>query len=383
MRLDKCGAKMLTVMRNAVCLCVDKNMLVPGLFVAEAASSIRALFAEYDVIVVTTGPADVTDVHRRWLEERKIQLRDDFDLSAVQNIEVLQSRLTKATLLKLLLAENFDNRYDKILYLDADVSIHEELASIFLLDTKEFPLAAVSAARIRTGWNWSQRRSAIEHFRALGMTEPYRYINSGVLLIDVNKWNQSEVGTRARDFIRRNPSICMLPDEDSLNAVLNSRQAELSPLWNMQASAGWDRELRDIAEPIIIHYHGPTKPWKRFSHGKRLFEHRNAYRLYKNFVSTTPWSTWLADQWTTRDLWDNLVFELRVGGQRIRGKNGVLDRASRQAWIEAFRQYCSETAFADVEQDIVRREGTRLRLNKSKGQSMAATQAKRTSPSGL
>jgi lipopolysaccharide biosynthesis glycosyltransferase len=367
-------------MRNAVCLCVDKNMLVPGLFVAEAASSMRALFAEYDVIVVTTGPADVTDVHRRWLEERKIQLRDDFDLSAIQNIEILQPRLTKATVLKLLLAENFDNRYDKILYLDADVSIHNELASIFLLDTKGFPLAAVPAARIRTGWNWSQRKLEIEHFRALGMTEPYRYINSGVLLIDVNKWNQSEVGTRARDFIQRNPSICMLPDEDSLNAVLDGRQAELSPLWNMQANAGWDRELRDIAEPIIIHYHGLNKPWKRFGHGKRLFEHRKAYRLYKNFVSKTPWSTWLADQWTTRDLWDNLVFELRVGAQRIRGKNAVPDRAARQAWVEAFRQYCGETAFADVEQGIVRREGTRLRLNKSKGRSMAAARAERASP---
>jgi lipopolysaccharide biosynthesis glycosyltransferase len=347
-------------------------MLVPGLFVAEAAGSLRTGFADYDIILVTTSPADVTDVHRRWLDERGIQLHDDFDLSCVQDIDIPNVRLTKATLLKLLLAENLADRYDKILYLDADVSIHEQIVSIFSLDTKEFPLAAVPAARLRTGWNWSQRKSQIAHFRALGMTEPYHYINSGVLLIDVNKWNRKELGARALHFIRRNPTICTLPDEDALNAILDGHQAELSPLWNMHTADWSHREVREIAEPVIIHYHGPNKPWRRFGHGRRLFEQRSAYRLYEDFVAETPWPTWLEDQWSTRDLWDNLVFEVRLITRRIRGKNVGPGRAERRAFVEAFRQYCTETAFADVGQGIVRREGARLRLNKSKGRSAAA-----------
>jgi lipopolysaccharide biosynthesis glycosyltransferase len=340
-------------------------MVVPGLFVAEAARSLRTGFVDYDIILVTTSPADVTDVHRRWLVERQIQLRDDFDLSGVQDIDIPQRRLTKATLLKLLLAENLANRYDKILYLDADVSIHEDLASIFSLDTKGFPIAAAAAAVIQTGWNCSQRKLQIAHFRALGMTEPYRYINSGVLLIDVDEWNRNELGARALRFIRRNPTICILPDEDALNAILNGRQANLSPLWNMRAAVWSHREIREIVEPIIIHYDGPNKPWRRFGYGRRLFEHRSTYRLYEDFVAKTPWPTWLEDQWNARDLRNNLVFELRLVTSRIRGKNSGPRRAERRAYVEAFQQYCSETEFADVEQGIVSREGARLRLNKS------------------
>ena len=79
---------------------------------ADAARALRTKVADYDVLLVTTSPEDATDVHRRWLAEREIQLRDDFDLSDVHDIDMMNSRLTKATVLKLLLAKSA-SRYDK------------------------------------------------------------------------------------------------------------------------------------------------------------------------------------------------------------------------------------------------------------------------------
>ena len=356
-----------TPTRNAVCLCVDKNMLVPALFVADAARALRTKVADYDVLLVTTSPEDATDVHRRWLAEREIRLRDDFDLSDVHDIDMMNSRLTKATLLKLLLAQNLAGSYDKLLYLDADVSLHEEIAAIFSLDMKGFPLAATPLAKIQTGWNWNVRKLQLAHYRELGMTEPYRFINTGVLLIHVDEWNRTEIGLRAIRFIRANPNLCLLPDEDSLNAILDGFHADLSPVWNMQGASLSYRGIREIVEPVIIHYFGVNKPWKRFGTARRLFEYRSAYRLYQDFVAGTPWPTWLEQQWNGRDLWDNLLFELQLISQEIKPENARARRAKRLALVEGFAQYCRETEFADVDQGIVRREGDRLRLNRSSG----------------
>ena len=354
-------------MRNAVCVCVDGNMVVPGLFVLEAARTRRAAIADYDLILVTTGPADVTEAHRNWLSERRIQLRDDFDLSSLQNIDIREGRLTKATLLKLLLAEAFADHYDKILYLDADLTIHDDLAPIFSLDTKDFPLAAVPSARVETDWNRRQRQTEHAHFRALGMTEPFRYVNAGVLLIDVSHWNSDELTARTLDFLRRNPTLWRLPDEDALNAVLDGRLTELSPVWNLQAPMWANREVREMVEPVIIHYVGHNKPWRRYRRKMRLMEHRAAYRLYREFVRETPWSAWLSEQWSLRDLRDSLVYERRQLARQIKGR-GAAD-AERRTHMNAYRQYCAQAVFADVEQGIVRRDGGRLRLNKSSGRS--------------
>jgi lipopolysaccharide biosynthesis glycosyltransferase len=354
-------------MRNAVCVCVDRNMLVPGLFVLEAARSRRTTPADYDVVLVTTGPADVTDVDRRWLSERGIRLRDDFDLSILQGIEIPLDRLTKATLLKLLLAETLADRYDKILYLDADLTIHEELTPIFSLQTRGHAIAAVPSGAHQTGFDWPRRKSQVAHFRALGMTEPYRYVNSGVMLIDVGQWNRDDLSARSLDFIRRNPTLWRLPDEDALNAVLDGHVAELSPVWNMQAPIWSHREVREIVQPAIIHYVGPNKPWKRFKRGKRLFEHGAAYRLYREFLTQSPWPTWLGEQWGARDLWDSLASEMHRISRQVRVKRIRHNRKNRRAFLDTYRRHCGETAFADVEQGIVRREGVRLRVDRSNG----------------
>lgn len=340
-------------------------MLMPGLFVLEAVRARRATPEDHDLVLVTTGPGDATDAHRRWLSERGIRLRDDFDLSILQSIEISEARLTKATLLKLLLAETLADRYDKILYLDADLTIHEELTPIFSLDTKGHPFAAVPWAANRTGFNWRRRSLEAAHFRALGMTAPDRFVNSGVMLIDVGQWNQDDLTARSLDFIRRNPAICRLPDEDSLNGILDGRVAELSPVWNMQAPIWSHRGVRELVEPAIIHYVGPNKPWKRFRHRKRLFEHRAAYRLYHEFVTESPWPTWLGEQWGARDLRDSLAFEVRRITRKLSVRKLRKDSRDRRAFLDAYRRHCGETAFADVEQGIVRRDGIRLRVHGS------------------
>ncbi len=353
--------------RYAICLCVDRNMLVPALFIADAIKTWSAASANRSDVIIFAEASAVGDLERAWMNERGILLRDDLEMSRFEGVAKLQDRLSAATLVKLVLADHLAGSYDKILYLDADVSIHDDVTAIFALDTGEFALAAAPTSRRFPSWlkEWEGRFRA--HAQALGMTEPYRYINTGVMLIDVAKWNKSDLGARSLDFIRRNRELCLLPDEDALNAVLDGRQLELSPVWNMAPTVWRNATVRATVRPAIIHYHGPDKPWKRYGYGKRLLQPRYPYQLYHEFVRGSPWPNWLKERWTWGDVCKNLLYEFRLASRRMRGRpNALPTRCQEQADAEAFRHYCATMQFADLDQGITTREGGQLRLKNRK-----------------
>jgi lipopolysaccharide biosynthesis glycosyltransferase len=352
--------------RNAVCLCTDRRMLIPALFVANAVKSYSKCSDNRFDTIIFAEPSEVTDVHRSWMEQRGILLCEDMDMSRMQGICKFMERLSPATLVKLSLAEHLAGRYDKILYLDCDLTIHGDISSIFSLDTAPFALAAVPAGRILAGLSEKQLKETEDHFHELGMTKPYRYFNAGVLYLDVKRWNSEELGNRALEFIRQNPDLCFLPDEDALNAILDGNIAELSPMWNARLQPRWHKKgTIGIASPAIIHHTGNEKPWRRFVYGKPLFFHDlTAYRLYKDFLRDSPWPGWLGEQWDWHDLYMNIRGEAGriLHKLRLRGEWEEPSARQRKAYDDAVRQYYEEARFVDEAQGIVIREDGKLRL---------------------
>jgi lipopolysaccharide biosynthesis glycosyltransferase len=329
------------------------------------ASSVRARAAERQEtpeIVIVCRPEDIDEDQRRWLNDRAIEVADDFDLASIGGIEIRDARLSPASLVKLLLPVHFAGRYDKILYLDADLGIEHDVTPLFALDTGEFALAAYPTARVWAGWNARDRESAFDHFRDLGMTEPYRYMNTGVMLIDLAKWNGDDLTQKVLAYVHRNGEKCRLIDEDGLNAVLDGRQAELSPVWNLSAATRAHPELREKCAAAIVHFMGLAKPWKRFGDGRRLLELEGAYRAYRRFLAGTPWEGWLRQQWTRRDLRKNVRYHLRDVGARVRRLPTRSSPRQRRLYAEAVLRFWSESRFADVEQGIVVRSGGTLRI---------------------
>jgi|GEM_PF-1795350 len=348
--------------RNAVCLCTDRRMMIPALFVADSVKSHSGASDNRFDVIIFAEPSEVTDVHRRWMEERDILLCDDLDLSRQHGVGKFSGRLSPATLMKLSLAEHLAGRYAKILYLDCDLTIHEDVASLFSLDTAPFALAAVPSGRILVDLSEKQRKEIEDQFHALGMTKPYRFFNSGVLYIDVARWNSKNLGNRTLEFIRQNPDLCFLPDEHALNAVLDGNIAELSPIWNMRPPPRWRKGGLNIARPVIIHHAGEPKPWRRFCYGKGLFPYLGAYRLYEDFLRDSPWPGWLNEQWDWRDFYLNIRGKI---GRIVRRLRGTLEEPSteqRREYIEAVRRFYAEVRFADVEQGIAIRKNGKIRL---------------------
>jgi lipopolysaccharide biosynthesis glycosyltransferase len=341
-------------------------MLVPALYVAAEAA--RRAAGAYDVhIMAEEGELD--GEHRRWMEARNIQAIAGLDFSDLRRITLANTRLTSATLIRLVMPEILAGRYDRVLYLDADTEIAGDIGGMFKLDLNGAVLAAVPASRVPKLEPPGAYRQRVAHFRALGMSEPYRFFNSGVMLIDIARWLKQGIGMRALEFIRDNPSICWLPDEHSLNAVLDGRICELSPIWNFRTTSMTLLRGRDDVVPVIRHYDGPQKPWKRFARGRRLFSLEGAYRRYRRFVAATPWRDWLRQQWSPQDLLDNLRYEVRAlfahaSGRKVRG---VRTRQRHRKLRKIYLRYLRETTFDDVRQGIAVFRNGRLMLDPDRG----------------
>lgn len=353
------------ITRNAVCLCADKKMLIPALFVANAVKFYSKDSENGFDVLIFAESSEVDDVQRRWMEEHGILLCEDMDVSRQRGVGKFMERLSPATLMRLSLAEHLAGRYDKILYLDCDLTIHDNVGAIFSLDTAPHALAAVPSGRILVDLTDKQRKEFENHCQRLGMSKPYRFFNAGVLYIDVEKWNNQKLGERTLEFIRQNPDLCFLPDEHALNAVLNGGIAQLSPVWNARPVPRW-LKFKINTSPVIVHYAGSEKPWRRFVYGRSLFPDMTGYKLYKEFLKDSPWPGWLDEQWNLHDLYMNVRGEIGriLRWLRLRGEWEGPSVEQQQAYIKEVRRYYAEENFADVEQGIVIRENGILKLKK-------------------
>lgn len=335
--------------KDAVCLSVDSRMLCPALFVAcSVISAAPGKDRSFDVVIVTPA-GGLTDQHHAFARERGIIFDDSLDDAATQAISIQQTRLSPAALARLLLPQHFLHRYQKLLCLDADLAIHGDVSVLFDLDMPKHSVAAVPAGRVWLNQPDHKRTSALNHFAELGMTLPYRYFNAGVMLISPQKWCEDQVGDRAIAFIRNNPQLCYLLDEDGLNAVLDGDVLDISTTWNYRPES----YVRGQPLPMVMHYAGPNKPWRRFGKHKRVFEHRDAYRLYEQFFRDTPWADWLSSQWTVSDFIGSLRHEVTAAYNLLTNKDPLSDQARRAAYEDELAQYHRVIRYADIEQKLV------------------------------
>lgn len=338
--------------RNAICLCVDSRMMIPAMFVADSVLKMSPRAGgDYDLFIFCE-PGEATDAQRDWMTDRGVIMRDDMDLSPYHAMFDAADRVSAATLIRLFLPRILENSYERILYLDADLTIHGDVARIFSIDLGDHAFAAVQTG---TSFETEKKRQKAEgHFAELGMSRPYRFFNSGVLLIDTRKWLDRDISKRALAFYRDNAQICVLPDEDALNATMDGDFCGLSPLWNANPS----RSPMGMAnaKPVIVHHMGSIKPWRLFSRGRPFSVSRYYYGLYREFLRGTPWEDWLARQWTRKDILKCLEWTVINAGRQF------TRRRERAAHSDKAAAYWQNASFADLEQGIIVRDGGVMRL---------------------
>ena len=173
---------------------------------------------------------------------------------------------------RVFLGEALPESVERVLFLDADLLIEGDLAELWRLPFDGYVVQAVNDAYARR--LHLSRLSRIEFAEGVRFTNESPYFNAGVMLIDLARWREENVGRRAAEFLWKYGERFSARDQDALNCALAGLWKRLPPAWNFQELPGrpdyWEaggasaEQVREaFRSPAIIHFIG-WKPWSRY-----------------------------------------------------------------------------------------------------------------------
>lgn len=161
---------------------------------------------------------------------------------------------------------------DRVIYLDCDILCVGSIAPIWDFDLKGEAIAAV-----RDIGSLTPEHLATTTCR-LGLPEGQPYYNSGVMVIDVAKWRDADVGRRALAYAKRMGDRLAWWDQDAINGVMGARIQEMPAEWNCQVSP----LTTPSGQEVLVHFFGRIKPWD--------LEHSGAFaKDYQRVLRASPW----------------------------------------------------------------------------------------------
>ena len=123
------------------------------------------------------------------------------------------------------------------------------------------------------------------HKKILEIPESATYFNVGVMLINLNKWRESNIEINAFQYIKNHKNI-RFRDQDILNILLHDKCILLPPAFNAMVfspNTAWYKEQKKV---YIVHFICANKPWLLWS--KHPFKKRYYFYLRK-----TPWKLYI------------------------------------------------------------------------------------------
>ncbi|MDD3191972.1 MAG: glycosyltransferase family 8 protein [Bacilli bacterium] len=190
------------------------------------------------------------------------------DVSIFKNFYLGHAHLTSAAYYRFIIADLLPG-IDKIIYLDCDLIACADLKELFDTDVTDYYLAAVDDI----GFFWVRRQ--------LGRKYEEFYINSGVMVVNLQLWRKDLISKKLIEFGIEVGGKLHFEDQDIINAVLKDKIKRIDLKWNVQISffefnnARYHPLYQSIKQakknPKIIHYVSDKKPWHSYVPLKSLY----------------------------------------------------------------------------------------------------------------
>lgn len=210
------------------------------------------------------------------------------DVSALDDLWVA-GHVSAATYFSLLVPDAVPEDVDWAIYLDSDVQVEADLATLREEPLGDRPLLAVQDCLIPYA-SWPGGPVCV---RGVDGAAGRPYFNAGVMVLNLSRWRREGLSAEVFGYLRQHEKELTFRDQEGLNAVLGSEAGLLDPKWNVPTSLLWlerwpessfkerMRLLRPelLRSPAIWHFVGPSKPWHGgYSHpaGDRWHSYREA-----------------------------------------------------------------------------------------------------------
>lgn len=216
----------------------------------------------------------------------------DFDFDTNGWNEIVLSRL--------LMARFLPDSLHRVLYLDGDTIVRDDLDTLWTQNLGGCPIGAVMEPTANR-----KRRNEM----GIGS---FPYYNAGVLLVDLDKWRSTHLEQQLLECCKNRASSLFANDQDAINVTLAGRIYPLSIAYNYSNSfyyypfvflnrlmPQFDNQVdfnNSFQNPIIIHYLGEDRPWRNGNTHKYSDDYR--FYLSKTNWADTPmekgWETYFA-----------------------------------------------------------------------------------------
>ena len=229
---------------------------------------------------------------------------------------------SRAAYLRLLIPEVVPDRYRRVLYLDSDLVVGDDIAKLWALPDE----GRAFWAALDEGVRGTDYVAETLGFSDIPADAPY--FNSGVMLIDLPRWKAARVSERAQEVLERYSDRCINVDQDALNVVGVGQWSVLPPTWNFQVvgAKAWSPAPDDPDLPIGITHFINEKPWRPETRCLRQGSFDEALRASGWFTEPEFWRYRLRTRAREAEHWLRTAPTLRL----VRGARRRVVRQARR-----------------------------------------------------
>ena len=163
-------------------------------------------------------------------------------------------------------------RLDKILYLDVDIILRDDVSKLWNMDIGDNIIGASQDVGLTFDCEWG----GVPNYKSLGLAGDTKYFNAGVELINAKKWREENISTVVITALIEYKDHVRLGDQYGLNVALANKWQEMGPNWN------WFAYKADEGAALI-----------HFLDIKPIFDTYNSQESLKQeffkYLDMTPW----------------------------------------------------------------------------------------------
>ena len=205
--------------------------------------------------VVPSGDIEVVNLKKQNLSLMGV----DISIKPVDNKHFLDWKeilhLSRGTYLRLLIPETVEE--DKVIYLDSDVIVQADLSELYSIDLETYAIAG------------TLETAAGGENSNMPLSKPVRYINAGVLVMDLKRLRQEGFFLKCKDIYEKYTKQITWADQCIINKYIESGKKILQPCWNHYVSLGKNLASEKLeikgtgSSPCILHFLTQDKPWHK------------------------------------------------------------------------------------------------------------------------
>lgn len=261
---------------NIPIVLVMSNFYVPygGVFLQSLIDHIN-ISSNYDIIILEKNITDGSkeSLQRICAGHRNVSLRF-FNAGNMFSTElyVAAPSYAEEAYYRLLVPWILEN-YDKAIVMDCDITVKKDIAGLFSFDVNDYLAGGVVDVVYQGMLNMNRNNDFKYCTEELRLSEPYTYLNTGVLLMNLNRMRERLSQKEVIEFAEK--SKFRIQEQDILNYLLAGQVNFLPIRWNYYAEGNdWVKEQinnaplkskqqykAEFEKVCLLHFASVPKPW--------------------------------------------------------------------------------------------------------------------------